>query len=80
MNLSTQELLAIITIHFLAFAEPAQKYPLMDQRGDVIVNIGVILLAIGSVIAVKILSPRVEHAIIFAILVSFALVAFFIIK
>jgi presenilin-like A22 family membrane protease len=80
MNLPTQQLLAIITIYFLTLAEPIQKDPLIDQRGEVIVKVCVILLAVGSVIAVKILSPRVEHAIIFAIVVSFGLIAFFLIR
>jgi hypothetical protein len=80
MNLPTQQLLAIVTIYFLTLAEPVQKDPLIDQRGEAIVKVGVILLAVGSVIIVKILSPRVEHAIIFAIIVSFGLMAFFLIK
>ena len=80
MNLPTQQLLAIITVYFLTLAEPVQKDPLIDQRGEAIVKVGVILLAVGSVIAVRILSPRVEHAIIFAIIVSFGLIAFLFIK
>lgn len=80
MNLPTQKILAIITIYFLTLAEPIQKDPLIDQRGEAIVKVGVILLALGSVIVVKILSPRVEHAIIFAIVVSFGLIAFFLIR
>ncbi len=80
MNLQTQELPAILTIYFFSLAESVQKDPLIDQRGQVIAKVGVVLLAITLVIAVKIISPRVEHAILLAIFLSFGLIAFFLIK
>ncbi|MEG4107902.1 hypothetical protein [Microcoleus sp. S13_C5] len=79
MNWLTQKLPGIIAIYFLA-AESVQKDPLIDKRGETIVDVGVILLALSLVIAVKIISPKVEHAILLAIFLSLALIAFFFIK
>jgi hypothetical protein len=80
MNLLTQQLPTIIRTYFLISAESAQKDPLIDHRGSIIVDVGVVLLAASLVIAVKIISPRVEHAILLAIFLSVALMAFFFIK
>jgi hypothetical protein len=80
MNLPTQQLPAIIRTYFLISAESVQKDPLIDQRGSMIVDVGVVLLAASLVIAVKMISPRVEHAILLAIFLSVALIAFFFIK
>ena len=80
MNLTTQELPAILTIYFFSLAESVQKDQLIDRGGQVIVKVGVVLLAITLVIAVKIISPRVEHAILLAIFLSFGLIGFFLIK
>ncbi|HEY9599609.1 MAG TPA: hypothetical protein V6D33_18255 [Cyanophyceae cyanobacterium] len=80
MNLLTQELSASITIYFLVSAASVQKDPLINRNGETIVDIGVILLAIGLVIAVKIISPKVEHAILLAVFLSFALIGFFLIR
>ena len=80
MNWLTQKLPEIIAIYFLAATESVQKDPLIDQRGETIVHVGVVLLAVSLVIAVKIISPKVEHAILLAIFLSLALIAFFFIK
>ncbi|MEG3896362.1 MULTISPECIES: hypothetical protein [unclassified Microcoleus] len=80
MNLSTQELPAILTIYFFSLAESVQKDPLIDRGGAIAVDVGVVLLAITLVIAVKIISPKVEHAILLAIFLSFGLIGFFLIK
>lgn len=80
MNLPTQQSLASIAIYFLTSAESVQKYPLINQGGEALVDIGVILLAIGLVIVVKIISPRVEHAILLAIVLTLALLGFFFIR
>ena len=80
MNLQTQELPTILTIYFFSLAESVQKDPLIDRHGQVVVKVGVVLLAITLVIAVKIISPRVEHAILLAIFLSFGLIGFFLIK
>ncbi len=80
MNLPTQQLPAIIRTYFLISAESVQKDPLIDKRGETIVDVGVLLLAVSLVMAVKIISPRVEHAILLAIFLSLVLIAFFFIK
>lgn len=80
MNFLTQQLPGNIAIYLFAAAESVLKDPLIDQRGETIVEVGVVLLAIALVIAVKIISPKVEHAIILAIFLSLGLIAFFFIK
>ncbi|CBN55805.1 MULTISPECIES: hypothetical protein [Kamptonema] len=80
MNFPTQKSLAIITIDFFSLVQSAQKDPLIDRGGQVAVDIGVVLLAVTLVIAVKIISPRVEHAIVLAIFLSFVLIGLFLIK
>ncbi|MDF0555308.1 hypothetical protein [Kamptonema sp. UHCC 0994] len=80
MNLPTQELPAILTIYFFSLAGSFQKDPLIDRGGQVAVDVGVVLLAITLVITVKIISPRVEHAILLAIFLSFVLIGLFLIK
>ena len=72
----TQQLPATIAIYLLAAAESVQKYPLIDQRGETIVEVGVVLLAVVLVTAVRVLNPKVEHA----ILLSIGFIAFFFIK
>jgi hypothetical protein len=79
MNLLLQQVPGILAIYFLG-AESVQKDPLIDKRGETIVDVGVVLLAVSLVIAVKIISPKVEHAILLAIFLSLALIAFFFIK
>jgi hypothetical protein len=54
-----------------------QNDPLIDRGGERVVDIGVALLAVVLVFVVWQLSPRVEHAIIFALVLSIALIAFF---
>ncbi|AFZ05820.1 hypothetical protein Osc7112_1277 [Oscillatoria nigro-viridis PCC 7112] len=80
MNWLAQKLPEIIAIYFLAAAESVQKDPLIDKRGETIVDLGVVLLAVSLVMAVKIISPKVEHAILLAIFLSLALITFFFIK
>lgn len=80
MNLQTQIFPTIITIRFLMSPIQAQTDPLISQGGENLVYVGVVLVAIGLVVAVGILSPRIEHAVIFAILLSITLIAFFFIK
>ncbi|HEY9608210.1 hypothetical protein [Allocoleopsis sp.] len=80
MNLLTQPFPASIAIYVLTSAESIKKDPLIDYGGETLVDIGVILLAIGLVITVKIISPRVEHAILLAIFLSLALMGFFLIR
>lgn len=80
MNLPTQELPSILTIYFFSLAGSVPKDPLIDRGGAIAVDVGVVLLAITLVITVKIISPRVEHAIVLAIFLSFVLMGFFLIK
>ena len=80
MNFLTQQLPATIAIYLLAAAESVQKDPLIDKRGSTIVDVGLVLLAVVLVTAVKILSPKVEHAILLAIFLSSALIAFFLMR
>ena len=80
MNLPTQELPTILTIYLFSVAGSVQKDPLIDRGGAIAVDVGVVLLAITLVITVKIISPRVEHAIVLAIFLSFVLMGFFLIK
>lgn len=80
MNLLTQPLPASIAIYILTSAESVQKDPLINRGGEMIVDVGIILLAIASVIAVRIISPKVEHAILLAIFLSFAIIGFFLIR
>ncbi len=80
MNLLTQPLPASLAVYVLTSAKSVKKDPLIDYGGETLVDIGVILLAIGLVITVKIISPRVEHAILLAIFLSLALMGFFIIR
>ncbi len=64
---------------FLAQVRPAASgsEPLIDKGGQNVVFLGVALLAIAIVTVVGILSPRVEHAIIAAILLSSGLIGLF---
>ena len=80
MNLLAQQLPASIASYVLMSAESVQKDPLINRGGETIVDIGIILLAIGLVIAVRIISPRVEHAILLAIFLTFALIGFFLMR
>ena len=80
MNLPTQQLPASIASYVLTSADSVQKDPLINRGGETIVDIGIILLASGSVIAVRIISPRVEHAILLAIFLTFALIGFFLLR
>jgi hypothetical protein len=79
MKLQPQQLQAII-IPFLVSVAPPQNDPLLDRGGEKVVDLGVFLIAVASVIVVWKLSPRVEHAIIFALVLSIALMAFFLIR
>jgi hypothetical protein len=78
MKLQSQQLPAI-NIPFLVSVASTQNDPLIDRGEERVVYIGVALLAVASVIVVWKLSPRVEHAIIFASVLSIALIAFFLI-
>lgn len=49
----------------------------IDTGGQHIVFLGVVLLAIMVVVVIGILSPKVEHAILAAIVLSFGLIGFF---
>jgi hypothetical protein len=80
MKLLTQKLPLSIASYVLTSAASVQKDPLINRSGEAIVDIGIILLAIGLVIAVRIISPRVEHAILLAIFLSFALIGFFLMR
>ena len=51
--------------------------PQIDTGGQNIVFLGVVLLAVMVVIVMGILSPKIEHAIIAAIGLSFGLIGFF---
>lgn len=57
--------------------ESAKNEPLIDTAGQNIVFVGVVLLAIMIVVIVRIISPRVEHAVIAAIALSLGLVGLF---
>ena len=53
-----------------------EQDPLINQGGKVTIKIGIFLIAILSVILVKVFSPRVEHAILFALFLSIILIGF----
>jgi hypothetical protein len=53
--------------------------PLIDWRGEETIRIAVVLLLIALTILVRFLSPRLEHAIIFALVASLIAIAFFVI-
>ncbi len=78
MNLQPQQLQAII-VPFLASVDSIQSDPLIDRGAQTVVRIGVALIAVLLVFIVWRLSPKLEHAIVFAALVSIALIAFFVI-
>lgn len=79
MKLQSQQLQAI-SIPFLVSVASIQNAPLIDRGEERVVYIGVSLLAVASVIVVWKLSPRVEHAIIFASILSIVLIVFFLIR
>ena len=79
MKLQPQQLQAI-SIPFLVSVAPTQNDPLINRGGEKVVDIGVSLLAVALVFVVWKLSPRVEHAIIFALALSIVLIAFFLIR
>ncbi|HEY9832398.1 MAG TPA: hypothetical protein V6D26_17560 [Stenomitos sp.] len=76
MKLQSQRLQAII-IPFIISVSPTQNDPLINRSGEKFVDIGVSLIAVTLVFVVWKLSPRVEHAMIFAIVLSITLIAFF---
>lgn len=51
--------------------------PLIDKGAENTVLLGVALLAIAVVVIVRIISPRVEHAVIAAIILSSGLIGLF---
>lgn len=53
--------------------------PLIDWRGEETIRIAVVFLIIALTILVRFLSPRLEHAIIFALVASLIAIAFFVI-
>ncbi len=79
MQLQTQRLQPTIT-PVLISATPIQNDPLINRGEEKVVYIGVVLIAVALVIAVWKLSPRVEHAIIFAFVLSIALIGLFLIR
>lgn len=54
-----------------------QKDPLIDRGLQVGQYIGIVALAVGAIVVVKVFSPRVEHAILFALSLSVVLIIFF---
>ena len=57
--------------------EADRNDPLIARRLEVWQYAGIITLAIALVILVRVLSPRVEHALLFAAFLSIALIVFF---
>ncbi len=55
----------------------AKEDPQIDTGGQHIIFLGVVLLAIMVVVVIGILSPRVEHAILAAIVLSLGLIGLF---
>ncbi|HEY9674983.1 MAG TPA: hypothetical protein V6D11_26315 [Waterburya sp.] len=53
--------------------------PLIDWRGEETIRIAVVFLIIALTILVRFLSPRLEHAVIFALVASLIAIAFFVI-
>lgn len=76
MKLQSQRTQKII-IPFLVSVAASQSDPLINQGAEKVVYVGIFLIAVVLTIAIWKLSPRVEHAIIFAFVVSIALIAFF---
>jgi len=57
--------------------EATEKDPLIARRLEVWQYAGIIVLAVALVMLVRVLSPRVEHALLFAAFLSVALIVFF---
>ncbi len=59
----------------IAQAQQAQSSnPLINQRGEDAIYIGVGLLAIVAILTIGIISRRIEHAIVFSIIVAAVLI------
>lgn len=54
-----------------------KRDPLIARNLEAWQYIGIIGLAVGLIVLVRIFSPRVEHAILFAIFLSVILIVFF---
>jgi hypothetical protein len=70
----------MMTGYLLEVNESLQKDTLMNQKGEAIVEIGIVMLAVSLVVVTRLVSARMEHAILLAIFLSFGLVGFFLIK
>lgn len=81
MTLPNEEFLASEQLVYTTSADPFtnsnQKDPQIAQGWQDWQYVGIIALAIGLVVLVRVLSPRVEHAILFAIILSAILIIFF---
>jgi len=53
------------------------KDPLIARKLEVWQYVGIIILAASLVVLVRVISPKVEHAILFAVFLSIALIIFF---
>jgi hypothetical protein len=81
MTLLMQNLLLLKRLTFVLQEnlppEATRNDPLIAHELQTWQYLGIAALAIGAIIVVGILSPRVEHAIAFAIFLSVVLIAFF---
>lgn len=57
--------------------ETTEKDPLIARRLEVWQYAGIIALAVALVMLVRVLSPRVEHALLFAVFLTVVLIVFF---
>ena len=53
------------------------KDPLINWQGENIIKIGVIFIILVLTLLIRAISPRVEHAVIFALVSSLLAIAFF---
>ncbi len=57
---------------------PTKDEPMIDQGGQHLVIFGVVLFMLGVIAVVGILSRRIEHAIMAALVMSFGLIGLFV--
>lgn len=81
MTTQTQELQApkVGAIQENPAVDQPEKDPLIAQREENVVYLGVLVLALGSVLVIGILSRRLDYAIVFASLLSAVIIAVLII-
>ena len=75
MNLSIQTV-PFSLISDLAETTPKQQDPLISRGGEETIYVGLFLLVVALTIVIGKLSPKIEHALFFALFASMALISF----